>query len=63
MNMALVWSKKCFFFFSDGCPNYFPNSFSGPKDDVAKYAPSKFQVIKKIIRFLMSLKSLYLNID
>ena len=26
----------------EGCPNYFPNSFSGPKDDVKKYSESKF---------------------
>ena len=27
----------------EGCPNYFPNSFSGPSDDVRKYSESKFQ--------------------
>jgi len=27
----------------EGCPNYFPNSFSGPTDDVRKYSESKFQ--------------------
>jgi len=27
----------------EGCPNYFPNSFSGPVDDVRKYSESKFQ--------------------
>ncbi|XP_020604902.1 catalase-like isoform X2 [Orbicella faveolata] len=27
----------------DGCPNYYPNSFSGPKDDM-KYSAHKFQV-------------------
>ena len=26
----------------EGCPNYFPNSFSGPKDDVRKYSESKY---------------------
>lgn len=26
----------------NGCPNYFPNSFSGPDDDM-KYSPHKFQ--------------------
>merc|ERR1711953_1136879 len=27
----------------EGCPNYFPNSFSGPSDDVRKYSESKFE--------------------
>ena len=26
-----------------GCPNYFPNSFSGPQDDVRKYSESKYK--------------------
>ena len=27
----------------EGCPNYFPNSFSGPQDDVRKYSESKYK--------------------
>ena len=26
----------------EGCPNYYPNSFSGPKDDIRKYSESKY---------------------
>lgn len=36
----------------EGCPNYFPNSFSGPSDDVRKYSESKFQApIADVARF------------
>ena len=28
----------------EGCPNYFPNSFGGPKDDIRKYNESKFTI-------------------
>uniref|UniRef100_H2B639 Catalase n=1 Tax=Paracyclopina nana TaxID=565004 RepID=H2B639_PARNA len=28
----------------EGCPNYYPNSFSGPNDDGRKYLESKFKV-------------------
>ena len=36
----------------EGCPNYFPNSFSGPQDDVRKYSESKFQAsTKDVARF------------
>jgi len=30
-------------FNQEGCPNYFPNSFSGPNHDVRKYSESKFK--------------------
>ena len=26
----------------EGCPNFYPNSFSGPKDDIRKYSESKY---------------------
>merc|ERR1719225_1655396 len=26
----------------EGCPNYFPNSFGGPKDDIRKYNEGNF---------------------
>jgi hypothetical protein len=28
----------------EGCPNYYPNSFGGPRDDIKKYSESKFTV-------------------
>ncbi|XP_078359603.1 catalase-like isoform X1 [Oculina patagonica] len=34
----------------DGCPNYYPNSFNGPKDDM-KYAPHKVAVTGDCKRF------------
>ncbi|EDO41682.1 predicted protein, partial [Nematostella vectensis] len=34
-----------------GAPNYFPNSFSGPMDDVAKYSPSQFTVSGDCARY------------
>lgn len=36
----------------EGCPNYYPNSFSGPLDDARKYSEHKFQVASKdVARF------------
>ncbi|XP_048578837.1 catalase isoform X2 [Nematostella vectensis] len=35
----------------EGAPNYFPNSFSGPMDDVAKYSPSQFTVSGDCARY------------
>lgn len=38
--------------YEEGCPNYYPNSFSGPIGNAIKYLESKFQVASKdVARF------------
>ena len=43
-------SLNCTFYLTAGAPNYFPNSFSGPQDDL-KYAQHEFPLTGDVARY------------